>query len=119
MIINGRERKFLRTTGATIEIAKMCPGEDLGKIEALFNDTSTAKIYENIMKMAVIFNKGYEGREAMMNGTTADPLKEEELLTLTDEEFAELQEEVLKAWANEKATIQTKAKGKKKEEDSI
>lgn len=117
MIINGKERKFLRTTGATIEVAKMCPGEDLSKIEALFNAGSTAKIYENIMNMAVIFNEGYEGREALMNGTVADPLKKEELMMLTDEEFSRLQEEVLNAWTSEKPTIQTKAKGKKKEED--
>lgn len=118
MVINGIERHFLRTTGATIQIAKLCPDEDLSKIEALFSEKSTAKMYDNIITMAVIFNEGYEGREAMMNGTVADPLKRDELLTLTDKEFAELQDEVLKAWSGEVPTIQTKAKGKKKEVNS-
>ena len=46
MIINGKDRKFLLTIGASAEISDLCPQGDLARLGEVFNQSYAKQIRE-------------------------------------------------------------------------
>lgn len=116
MFIYGREVGFAATVGASIKLARLCPGNDLTKIDSLLKG-DMAYTLENVIKMAIIMNEAYEIKKAHREpGYTPKPVTEEELMTLDMEQIGTLSAEVLEAMDRDRAQqINTKpAKGSKK-----
>lgn len=88
MKIYGKEIGFALTVGASIEISKLCPENDISRIgEVLGSDY--VKNLETTVKMMLIMNKAYVGIEKM-EGRNADEITEEEILLLTPKKIGEV-----------------------------
>ena len=118
MIINGKERNFFLTVGASCTIAEMCPDGDIANIEELFKGRYS-KSMTNIAKFIVAMNRGYEDR-VHPDAEKPDVVTVRELMTLTKEEFNQAETEAIAAYIdNRKTTVETVAsKDAKKNEDS-
>lgn len=118
MIINGREVKFRRTVGADMEIGELCPGRDLGRIGDLFGDGMTfSDNVASVTRIMLILNKWAEATARLNDPDYVPaPLTEDEILTLDETDFADLQQEMMDAWARDtKRTVETAPiKGAKK-----
>lgn len=113
MKVNGREIKFLRTVAATIEVANMCKDGDINNVESLF-DGNYQDSQISAAKFMAVLSAGYEDNKAFSEpGYKKNPITEQEVLTLTDEQFNELFTEAVKAYAGEKQTIETEPVKKK------
>lgn len=115
MIIHGKERGFFLSTAATLEIAKMCPDEDIKNIGEIMKG-SFADISMSGAKIIVIMNTAYE-KDLMYNdpGHKVDPLTVEEVLDLDMNTFREAEAAALKAFkADSRQTVEVEPE--KKEE---
>ena len=114
MIINGKERKFFLTVGASCAIAELCPDGDIAKIGELFRGRYS-KNMTSVAKFIAAMNRGYEER---IHGDAEKPdvVTVRELMALTMEEFSQAESEAIAAYmANSKTTIETaEPKGSKK-----
>ena len=110
MIIDGKERGFALTIGATIEIAEFCPNGDISKIGDAISRGGYARQMANICKLIVALNKGYEERRAFEEaGYIPDPITEQEVRSWTTKDLTELQGEAMAAFAQDsKTTVETK-----------
>ena len=121
MELNGREVHFKRTIWATNAITKMCPDGNLQRFVELFNGDMAEQIF-NMSAFISIMSQGYEQAEAFRasrNGETyeQDPITLDEIMALDDMDiFTELQNEAVKAWAEDgKVTVESEpVKSKKK-----
>lgn len=118
MEVNGREVKFLRTIGATCEIAELCADGDLKNIGNLF----TGKIhdrYVNWVKIILALNKGYEDSEVFRTKGKHEPnpLTEEEVMALPQNIFDQLVNLASIAYTGEVPTVEVEPdkSGKKNE----
>lgn len=115
MIINGRDIRFRRTVKATCEIADICPQGDISKIDELFaGKYQSSQI--NSAKFMAILSQGYEMSQKFADPDyKPNPLTEEEVMYLSEEDFNSLFSLAVSAWLGEKPTVETKPqKGKKK-----
>lgn len=113
MRVNGREINFLRTVSATIEVANMCKDGDIKNAESLF-DGNYQDSQISAAKFIAVLSTGYEDNKAFREpGYKKNPITEQEVLSLTDEQFNELFSEAIKAYAGEKETIETEPVKKK------
>lgn len=87
MVINGINYELKFSVGAVVEISSMCPDGLINNFGRLF-EGSTAQILENTAKVAVAMAK---------HAGNANPLKLEDVLTLSFAEFKELQAEIVNA----------------------
>lgn len=99
MIVYGKERGFLMTVGASAEIAKLCPGEKLENLSAVFSeDAGDAASLETTAKLICALNKGYEFNKKFSDPDYQPaPLTVEEVLSLTVNAFKDLQSEAVAA----------------------
>ena len=67
---------FERTVWANIQLAKMCPGNNIAKFEELMNDEDTAKQLETMIDITIVLNQAFERK-----ATRLDPNHEPRLLT--------------------------------------
>lgn len=116
MIINEKEYKFMLTAGAAVELAKICPDEDIRK----YGDLLTDNVIENIgvvNKLAVILSKGYADAERCF-GRNADQISEEMMMSLPFYRYIDLQNELQQTIRRDiVGTVETKpVKGSKKAE---
>lgn len=88
MKIYGKEIGFALTVGASIEVSKLCPGNDITRIGEVLGD-DYVKNLETTVKMMLIMNKAYVSMEKM-EGREADTLTEEEVLCLTPKKLNEI-----------------------------
>ena len=97
MLIHGRDIHFMLTCGASAEISKLCPNNDLSRMGELFADSSDlVKMLDVIGTMAVALNKGYEmNQKFIAPGYEPNPITFEEVMTLTVDELAKLQDELI------------------------
>lgn len=117
MEVNGREVKFLRTIGATCEIADLCDDGDLKNIGNLFKGKLNTR-YKNWIHIIIALNKGYEENESYRTKGEhkPNPLTEQELMALPQKAFDELVNLASAAYMGEVPTIEVEAeKGKKNE----
>lgn len=96
MLIHGREVHFLLTVGATRKISKLCPDNDIQNIGLIFEAKDTDKIIDTIAELSAAMSEGYESQQKYLHpGYEANPLTKDEVLTLTLQELADLQEELM------------------------
>lgn len=67
---------FERTVWANIQLAKMCPGNNIAKFEEIMNDEDTANQLETMINITLILNQAFERK-----ATREDPEREPRLLT--------------------------------------
>ena len=120
MLIHGRECGFMLTVGASIEIAKMCPGGDLARIGEMFEHTNYADTLDFIIDFAVALNKGYSEHMAFESGGfDVRPLTAAELRALPPSALAELQREAMASFTSDAETsIEVKPEKKTDENGS-
>ena len=96
MKIGNREYGFKLTVGASVQIAKLCPGGDLSKIgKAIGNGYGEQA--EAMAAMIVALNNGYAASEEF-EGRKAHRLTLENVLSLSPAVFADLSVEAIKAF---------------------
>lgn len=99
MIIHGKERGFRFTIRASIEMAELCPDKDISRMGELLDGKSFQEMALQVAKLAIIMNKADEEAVAY-EGTREriEPITEDEMMTLTTEEFTAVQQEIFKAY---------------------
>lgn len=111
MIIHNKNIGFKLTTGASAEIANLCPDRDISKVGDLLSGAYADSII-NCEKFARILNKWYVRCEKF-EGREADLLEEGECLTLDPSTYQELIQEAMNSFANDSKT-EVKSKPVKK-----
>lgn len=113
MKIHGREVGFMLTVGASAEIAKLCPSNDISRLGELFGDDYVASI-DIVSKIVVALNKGFEMAKSFEEqGYQPKPLTHEELMTLTTPQLMELQREAMAAFKTDsEGTVEVAASKK-------
>lgn len=113
MIINGKERGFLLTIGASAEISDLCPQGDLSRLGEVFSQ-SYAKQIRVTAKLIAAMSRGYENQRHYEDPTyESDPLTVDEIMTLDTNTFQELTHEVMQKFgADQKPTVEVEDKKK-------
>lgn len=113
MIINGKERGFALTVGASVEISEYCPSGDLQKIGELFSLTYGKQI-RSLAKIIAALSRGYEAQRHFEDPAyVPDALTVEQILALGNAEFKALAEEAFAAFRRGMATEVELAPSKK------
>lgn len=118
MIINGKERNFFLTVGASCAIAELCPDGDIANIGKLFDGGRYSKNMTAIAKFIQAMNRGYEER-LHPDAEKPDVVTVRELMALTMDEFNQAESEAIASYmADSKTTVETaEPRGSKKNED--
>lgn len=117
MKIRGKEIQFLRTVKATCELAKLCPEENIERIDELFNGTLPSTI-ETGAKIIHYLNEGYEMNKHF-NDPTYQPqiISIDEIMYLSEEDYVNLMKEAMAGFGiGTETTIETVDVEKKKKE---
>ena len=85
MLIHGREIGFAFTVGASAEVAKMCPNNDITRIGEVLG-ADFVKNVEISTALILLLNDGYVGIEKLM-GREAERITRDEILLLTPAEL--------------------------------
>lgn len=107
MIIHGKDIRFKLTTGASGEIADLCPNRDLNRIAEMMSGAfgDSVRICD---KFCVILNKWYVRAEKFA-GRKADSLEEGEILVLDPDEYAQVMKEAMSVFrADTKQEVEVK-----------
>ena len=109
MKIFNKEIGFALTVGASIEISRLCPDNDISRIgEALGSDY--VKNLETTIKMMLIMNKAFVGVEKM-EGRKADEITEEEILLMTPKQISEVTEFLMTSFKDDsKGEVEVESK---------
>lgn len=96
MVINGKEYGFKLTVGASIQIAKLCPGGDLARIsEAVGGEYGQQA--ETMARIIVALSNGYAAAEEF-EGREAERMRFEDVLSLSPDVFTEVSAEAFRAF---------------------
>ena len=116
MIIHGKERLFLLTVQASVDIAEMCPDGDLARIAEVLEGPQ-AKSLRFIAKFVAAMNRGYENnRKYEEPGYDPDPLTVDEILSMPLSDIMEAENEAMREFRmNAKSEIEVKDQPKKEE----
>lgn len=117
MKIRGKEIQFLRTVKATCELAKLCPEENIERIDELFNGTLPSTI-ETGAKIIHYLNEGFEMNKHF-NDPTYQPqiISIDEIMYLSEEDYVQLMKEAMAGFGiGTETTIETVDVEKKKKE---
>lgn len=108
MEINGIERGFCYTVGASIDIAKICPGGNAARMNEVLQgeDSSAALLF--IARHACILNKWYEKQREFEGLEHHDPLTVDEVLLLSPIQFMELRQAINEAYKQSKGEMELK-----------
>lgn len=118
MYLNGRDVKFKFTVGASFAISDMCPDGKLDNIGALF-EGSYRKAAENEHKFILALNKGYvDSMKYADPKFDEEPLKEEEILLLDQQEYKQLSDEAFSAYMGDSKREITTAPVSSKKKDT-
>lgn len=114
MKVFGKEREFLMTVGASAEIAKLCPGQKLANLAALFKaDTDDVSSLESTAGLILALNRGAElARSFQEPGYKPEPLTMDQIMSLDMPTFRALAAEAGKAM-NPKREIESEPVKKK------
>lgn len=85
-VTNFNEYKFERTVWADIQLAKICPGNDIKKIDALLTCDDTEKQFDSMMQIVQIMNQAYIKKAKRLN-------PEEECFEITREILEDMDED--------------------------
>ena len=114
MVINERERGFLLTIGASVEISELCPQGDLSRLSEVF-DQPYAKQVTATAKMISAMSRAYESAKHFEDPSYEPvPLTVNEILALDPGTFQELTAEATRKFiADQKTTVEVEESKKK------
>lgn len=116
MIINGKERGFLLSIGAFIQISEISPGGNIQRLGELANSDDAGKAMGIIAEMAVAMSKAYEEAKSFCGEESEEPLTKAEALALPLRDFRKLQEAVMQAFQDgQKQTVEVEPEKKTSE----
>lgn len=109
--------KFARTTWANIQLSKLCPGNEIGKLQELFETNDFAKQMESMIKIILILKEAYDRRAKFEDKDYEPyPLTEEMLENLDEDELSSLLNKAFETFGIDGETsVETKPKKSKKE----
>lgn len=114
VIVNGKERGFALTIGASVEISDLCPQGDLARLGEVFAQ-SYGKQIRTTAKIIAAMSKGYENQKHYENPNyEPDALTVDEILTLDTATFQALTHEVMERFKIDQTTT-VEVEPKKKE----
>lgn len=128
MQVHGREVGFRFTVGASAKISDLCPDGDISRLGEVL-EGSYGKVVRDTAAIIVAMSEGYAAALAFEAFGRADiggdwkpprPLTVDEVLSLRESEFIQLQQAALAAWTEDsKPTVEVepekKESGKEKE----
>lgn len=85
-VTNFNEYKFERTVWADIQLAKICPGNDIKKIDQLLTCDDTEKQFDSMMQIVQIMNQAYIRKAKRLN-------PEEDCIEITREILEDMDED--------------------------
>lgn len=96
MIIRGKERGFELNVQSHADIEQLCPGNDFGNFQKLFEGKTQGEMITIEREIAVILNKGYEDHKAYEDPNyKQDYLQNDDMKFMTIVEFNELEKELM------------------------
>lgn len=112
--------EFARTTWANIQLARLCPHNDINKLGEIMETPDFALQMENIIKIICIFNEAFERKAHYENPEhEINPVTEEDLMNLDENELTELLNKAFEVFGldaqTEIETVEKKKKGKNAE----
>lgn len=115
MTINGYDYHFLLTVGASAEIADLCPDGDMTNLAKVLDGKFSDTIGVTAALIAAL-SRGYEDNKSYaIDGYTPHYLTVGEIRTLTQAQFADLQQEALVAFTeSQKTTVEVEESKKNK-----
>lgn len=82
---------FERTVWANMQLAKLCPGNNIQKLDELLTDPDTEKQFNSMMDIIEIMNKAYIRKYSKLEPDAEyKTISREELLDLDEEELGNL-----------------------------
>lgn len=100
MKIRGKEIQFLRTVKATSDIARLCPDNDIQRIDELFSGDLPTTLDVGA-KIIHYLNEGYEmNRHFTEPDYQPDILSVDEIMYLDDQTFTELMKSAMQGMSN-------------------
>ena len=113
MKIYNKEVGFAMTVGASLEISKLCPDNDITKIDAVLG-SDYVKNLETTVEMFLIMNRAFVAVEKM-EGREADEITREEILTLSPRKLNEVTKQMMEAFKNDsKGEVEVESKNGEK-----
>lgn len=113
MNIKGKTIGFCLTVGASIELSRMCPNNDISQIGELFASDYLSNM-ENIVKFIAIMSKGYKDSEAL-EGRKADALTEDQIKALKPDDLTKMLSEAMSSFRTDSTgeidTVEKKEQG--------
>lgn len=88
MVIHGKEIGFALTVGASVNIAKLCPNNDISRIDEVIG-SDYVSVVETTSKLMRWLNDGYVGLEKLA-GREAARITDEEIMLLTPKELTDV-----------------------------
>lgn len=114
MKIYKKEVGFALTVGASIEISKLCPDNDITRIDEVLGIQDYVKNLETIVEMFLIMNRAFVAVEKM-EGREADEITREEILTLTPRKLGEVTKAMMDAFKSDsKGEVEVESKNGEK-----
>ena len=115
-----REINFARTMWANIQLAKLCPGNDIGRLEEIMNTNDFVKQMDTAINIILILKESYDRRAKYEDKTyEAEPLTREELEMLNEEELLDLLNKAFETFGVDgETTVETEPVKKGKNEES-
>lgn len=121
MQVHGREVGFRFTVGASAKISDLCPDGDISRLGEVL-EGSYGKVVRDTVAIIVAMSEGYAAALAFEAFGRADiggdwkpprPLTVDEVLSLRESEFIQLQQAALAAWSEDsKPTVEVEPEKK-------
>lgn len=120
MVYLGKEYKFRFSVAVSISIAKLCPGNDIARLQEAMKSDGTDGLYRIIAKMATEMNRAYILNERFESGlpmkewAPIEPITEDLVFNMDNEQFKELSSEIMAAYRGGSKTTQNVEPAQKK-----
>lgn len=99
MLIHGREIGFAFTVGASAEVAKLCPNNDITRIGEVLGPDFVKNV-EISTTLILLLNDGHVGIEKLM-GRDAERITREEIMLLTPAELNAVTAHIMQTMAGD------------------
>jgi hypothetical protein len=111
---------FARTMWANIQLAKLCPGNDIGRLEEIMNTNVFVKQMDTAINIILILKESYDRRAKYEDKSyEAEPLTRTDLEMLNEEELLDLLNKAFETFGVDgETTVETEPVKKGKNEAS-
>ncbi len=115
-----KEIKFARTMWADIQLAKLCPGNEIGRLEEIMNTNDFVKQMDTAINIILIMKESYDRRAKYEDKSyEAEPLTRTDLEMLNEEELLDLLNKAFETFGVDgETTVETEPVKKGKNEES-